>query len=197
MELMAIATPLGPTSADDTIDPIRKPVPGRKGWISMEVRLGQVLIDSGLLNAAQVEAILDRQHRTGKPFGVLAEQMYAINPEAVENAWASQYASLSQQLNLSLEAVDAKALALISRRQAWQFRILPLRFDDGELMMATTQQHLRRALRFATGVMGVPVCLVVAAPEALGEALCKHYPLPGMTPRSVNDDAMDRLLRAG
>jgi hypothetical protein len=162
----------------------------------MEVRLGQILIDSGLLDASQVDAILECQQRTGEPFGVLAERMYDINPDAVENAWASQYASLSSNLGLSLQAVEPRALELITRRQAWQFRILPIRFDHGELMMATTQQHLRRALRFATGVMGVPVCLVTAEPEALGAALCRHYPLPGMTPRSVNDDAMDRLLRA-
>ena len=37
--------------------------------------------------------------------------------------------------------------------------------------------------------------LQAAEPDLLGQALCKHYPLPGMTPRSVIDDGMDRLLR--
>jgi len=83
---------------------------------------------------------------------------------------------------------------LISRRQAWQFRVLPLRFDGRELMLVTTRTHLCRALRFATAVMCVPVYLVLATPAALGEALCRHYPLPGMTPQSVYDDASDRLL---
>jgi type IV pilus assembly protein PilB len=162
----------------------------------MEVRLGQLLIEAGVLTTQQVQRIVAEQHRTGTPFGLLSEQMFGIDPDAIEQAWALQYASMSREVDPQRERIEPQALSLVTRRQAWQFRILPMRFDDGELMMATTQQHLRRALRFATAVMGVPVFLVLTSPQALGEALCRHYPLPGMTPHSVNDDAMDRLLKA-
>ena len=160
----------------------------------MELRLGQLLIDSGVLNPMQVQRILEAQLESHEPFGVLAERLFSIHPDQVEQAWALQYASLSRDLDLAHEFIDPKALGCITRRQAWQFRVLPMRFDGSELMMATTQQHLRRALRFATGVMGLPVFLVLASPAALGEALCRHYSLPGMTPQSVADDAMDYLL---
>jgi hypothetical protein len=160
----------------------------------MELRLGQLLIESGLLSTAQVERILREQHDSHEPFGVLAERLFDVHPEQVERAWATQYATLSPGLDLANEFIDPRALACVTRRQAWQFRLLPLRFDDSELMMATTQQHLRRALRFATGVMGIPVFLVLASTSALGEALCRHYPLPGMTPQSVADDGLDYLL---
>lgn len=160
----------------------------------MELRMGQLLIDSGVLSAAQMDQILSEQQRTGEPFGTLCERMFNIDPEAIEQIWAHQYASLSRCIDPACEVIQPRALELVTRRQAWQFRVLPLRFDGNELMMATTQQHLRRALRFATGVMGVPVYLVLTTPELLGEALCRHYPLPGMTARSVNDDGMDRLL---
>jgi hypothetical protein len=162
----------------------------------MEVRLGQLLIETGVLTVTQVERILQEQQRSGKPFGLLCERLFNVDPASVEQAWASQYASMSPLIDPACEELDDRALALVTRRQAWQFRVLPIRFDAGELMMATTQQHLRRALRFATAVICVPVYLVLAAPEALGQALCRHYPLPGMTPRSVNDSEMDRLLRA-
>ena len=36
----------------------------------MEVRLGQVLIESGVLSVEQSEQILDEQDRTGEPFGL-------------------------------------------------------------------------------------------------------------------------------
>ena len=90
---------------------------------------------------------------------------------------------------------DKDALAIITRRQAWQFRVLPVRFEPHELMIATTQSHLPRALRFAAHVIGYPVFFVLADPEALGRALCTHYPLPGLTPRSVTDDGLDRLQK--
>lgn len=161
----------------------------------MELRLGQLLIETGVLTATQVERILCEQQRSGEPFGLLCERLYQIEPETIEKAWAMQYASLSPTVDLEREQFDPEAMALVSRRQAWQFRVLPLRFDDGELMIATTQAHLRRALRFAVAVMGVPVYLVLASPEALGQALCRHYPLPGMTPRSINENDLASLLR--
>jgi hypothetical protein len=75
-------------------------------------------------------------------------------------------------------------------------RVLPLRFDDGDLMLATTAQHVRRALRFASNVITVPVYLVLAEPLALGAALCTHYSLPGMTAKSVMDNDFERMLAA-
>ena len=163
----------------------------------MELRLGELLIESGVLNERQVQHILERQRRTGEPFGLLAERLFDVDPAAVEVAWARQYASLTRTINPDVEVYDQQALRLVTRRQAWQFRVLPIRFEPNELMIATTQLHLRRALRFAVNVIGVPVFFVMAEPEALGRALCRHYPLAGMKPASVIDDGMSRLIGTG
>lgn len=160
----------------------------------MELRLGELLVEQGVLATAQVERILEAQQATGHPFGLLAEQMFGVDPTEVEAAWAHQYARLTRTIDPVLEHFDAEALRLVTRRQAWQFRVLPVRFDPVELMLATTRQHLRRALRFATNVVGVPVYMVMCDPDQLGAALCRHYPMAGMTPRSVVDDGLDRLL---
>jgi hypothetical protein len=160
----------------------------------MDVRLGHLLMQQGILTAQQAEQILAEQRRSGKPFGVLCERMFNVDPKAVEQAWAVQYAKISRTVNPLHESIEARALALVTRRQAWQFRVLPMRFDGPDLMMATTQQHLRRALRFATSVLGVPVYLVLAEPRNLGEALCRHYPMAGMTPESIDDDRMEQLV---
>lgn len=160
----------------------------------MQVRLGQILIEQGVITQRQVDQIIAEQQHTGQPFGLICERMFGIHPEAIEKAWATQYASQSRLVDPTIEPVEERAMSLVTRRQAWQFRVVPLRFDGRELMMATTQRHLQRALRFATAVMGVPVYLVMASPQALGEALCRYYPLPGLAPESVNDDGMDRVL---
>ena len=67
-------------------------------------------------------------------------------------------------------------------------------FDGDELMIATTQTHLRRALRFAVNVIGIPVYFVMTEENKLGHALCRHYDLPGFTPGCVGVSANDRLL---
>ncbi len=154
----------------------------------IEVRLGQLLVESDILTIRQVDAIITEQERTGEPFGLLAERLFGVDPLKIEDAWARQYAGLTRTVDPSIEVYDEQAAELVTRRQAWQFRILPLRFEGRELLIATTQQHLRRALRFATNVIGIPVFFVMADPLALGRALCERCPLPGMTPESVTDE---------
>jgi hypothetical protein len=151
----------------------------------MPVRLGEVLVAAGVLSEQQVQMILEQQQEQHKPFGLLCEQLCDVSAEVVEDAWASQYATLTRTVDPSVEVFDDRALQLVTRRQAWQFRVLPIRFDDAELMIATTSQHLRRALRFANNVLGVPLYFVMTSPEALGEALGRHYSLPGMTAESI------------
>jgi hypothetical protein len=163
----------------------------------MPLRMGELLVSRRLLTEHQLESILRRQTQSGKPFGVLAEEMYGIDPQVIEDTWADQYVSMAEQVNPLKQSFDPEAMNLISRRQAWQFRVLPIRFDDGALMVATTHEHLRRALRFATRIINVPCYFVIATPADLGEALCMHYALPGLTPRSVFDDALDHLLGLG
>jgi hypothetical protein len=160
----------------------------------MQVRLGEVLIERNVLTREQVDHVLEEQKRRGQPFGLICERLYGISPEEVEEAWSEQYARLTRKVDPRFESFDDRALNLVSRRQAWQFRVLPIRFDGDELIVATTRRHLRRALRFATKVIGVPVYLVIADPEPLGEAMCSHYPLAGMTSRSIDDEELDRLL---
>ena len=167
---------------------------GKEAIAAMELRLGHVLIEQGVLTERQVECILVRQLETGQPFGLLCEQMFRVSPDAIERAWATQYAGLTRTIDPEREPMDLSALELITRRQAWQFRVLPIRFDGRELMLATTRSQLRRALRFANNVLGLPVYLVLADPQALGMALCRHYAMPGMSPQSIDDDAMDHLL---
>jgi hypothetical protein len=156
-----------------------------------EIRLGQLLVESGVLTKTQVDQIVREQERSGEPFGLLAERLFGVDPQKIEEAWAKQYAGLTRTVDPAVEVYDDQSAGLVTRRQAWQFRILPLRFEGRELLIATTQQHLRRALRFATNVIGIPVFFVMADPRALGEALCKRYPLPGMTPESVDDEVID------
>lgn len=149
------------------------------------LRLGDLLVQQGALTPAQRDAVLREQQAVGRPFGVLAEMMYGVSPRAVERAWARQCAQLCITVDPRQEEVDPYALSLIDRRQAWQFRLLPLRFCEDDLLVCTTSDHLVRALRFSGWRIEHPASFVIADPIALGEALQKHFPLDGMTPQVV------------
>lgn len=147
----------------------------------MTIRLGDVLVKRGVITAAQRDSILDYQRLTGRPFGELAEKLFSVREAAIESAWAEQYAGLARMVDPRAESVDPEVLALIDRRQAWQFRMLPLRFDGAELMVCTTEKHLVRALKFAGWKLRAQCYFVLAEPQALGEALTRHYPMAGMS----------------
>lgn len=156
----------------------------------MLIRLGDLLVQRGVISREQRDAILAEQIQTSRPFGVLAEQIYGVSREDIEDAWAEQYALINPTVDPRHEEINAAVLQIIGRRQAWQFRILPLRFDGPELVVCTTQDHLVKALRFAGYQIKQPVYFVLADALTLGEALMSNYPMDGMSPHMV---AAERL----
>jgi hypothetical protein len=162
-----------------------------------EARIGELLVAAGVLDDGQVHRILDLQRASGEPFGLLCERHLGIAGGLIEQAWATQYARITRTVDPATEVYDSAATALVTRRQAWQFRVLPIRFDGPDLMIATTQGSLCRALRFVTNVIGVPAYLVLAEPPRLGEALCRMYSLPGLTPAAIMNPTPPRWLAGG
>lgn len=156
------------------------------------VRLGEVLVRRGLLTEAQVEEILAAQRERHRPFGVLAERLHGLSEADIESAWAEQYASLTGSVDVRREPLDERAMSTVSRRQCWQFRVMPVRFDDsGDLVLATTADSLPRALRFALRVLERPCSFLITESRMLGEALGEHFPLAGMTGEEYEE--ADRL----
>ncbi len=157
----------------------------------MDLRLGGILVARGVLDAEMLEMILEQQRRTGEPLGPLAVRMAGACPRAIEDAWNWQYARRARRLDPETECIEPRALAAVSRRQAWQFRVLPIRFEGPDLLLVTIESRLRRALGFAANVLGTPVQVVLSTPRQLGGGLCTHYPWPGMTPEAILEDGLD------
>jgi hypothetical protein len=145
----------------------------------MVLRLGDLLVRQGVLTEQQVEDILTEQRAVGRPFGELAERLFGVSPTDVERAWAEQYSQIAGEYSLHSARFESHALASITARQAWQFRVLPVRFSGDELTVCTTRDHLARALRFVGWKMENPCHFVLSSPENLAQMLMKHFPLAG------------------
>ena len=152
----------------------------------MTLRLGELLVARGLLNEEQVRLILEEQAMRGVPFGALAERMFGVSPQDVEGAWIEQYASIAPRIDPRTERIDQDALTAVSARQAWQFRVLPLRYDKQELVVCTSPRHLPRAINFVYRRLKTPSYFVTTDAQALGESLVARYPLAGLTPACVD-----------
>ncbi len=143
-------------------------------------RIGEILVSRGVLTPDQVDQVLTMQRRRREPFGLLAEEMFAISTKVLEEAWAEQYSYITATIDPGAEGVDKAVIGTLSRRQAWQFKILPVRYDGAEVMVCTAKPFLAKALRFAYQHFG-PSCYMVLTDEAkLAAALGEHYPMPGV-----------------
>lgn len=151
----------------------------------MSIRLGDILIERGLITSAERDEILRQQSITPRPFGELAERMFGVSPVEVEEAWADQYVAYAERIDPERTEVDSRLLSLLERRQAWQFGVLPIRFDGDELVICTSRRHLIRALKFVGWRLSEPAHFVLAEAAALGRALMRHYPLEGMSPEAA------------
>jgi hypothetical protein len=142
-------------------------------------QIGQILIEQGILSEQQVFEILRVQQTRHLPFGVLAERMFEVTADCVEKAWIEQYQRFTGTIDLAAEKFNVQALKLINRRQAWQFQILPIRFESsGELLMAAERCRLARAVTFITNRLEPLVFFRIAESSQLRDFLLKFYPMP-------------------
>ncbi len=140
-------------------------------------RLGELLVKRGDITADELDMLLEAQRSRREPLGILAEELLGVSPLALEEAWAEQFAGFTANINPLLERVEPAVLSTVSTRQAWQFRLLPMRYDGREVMVCTCQRQLARALRFAYRHFG-PACWIVLSDEnTLYAALQRHFPM--------------------
>lgn len=150
-------------------------------------RIGEILVERGLLTPQQVDQILEVQRRRREPFGLLAEEFCGVHHRDLESAWAEQYSYITAKIDPRTERLDPEVLATVSARQAWQFKLLPVRYDGTEVMVCTSKAYLARALRFAYQHFGPSCYLVLTDDTKLEEALMRHYPMPGMEVLTVGE----------
>jgi hypothetical protein len=147
------------------------------------IRLGDVLVEQGTMTEAQRDSVLSAQQSSGRPFGVLAEEMFGVCPKAMERAWQAQFAARAEMVSADDLRPQRDALDLINRRQAWQFKLVPMRVRVDaagiEVTIATSPANLARALRFASRSIGTRCVLEVCEEGVLLDALEAHYPLAG------------------
>ncbi len=159
--------------------------------VSQSIRIGQLLIENRVLSEQQVFEIVEAQKRLHIPFGVLAERMFDVTIESIESAWIEQYHRFTGTIDLNDRTIDTQALRHISRRQAWQFEVLPLGFEPtGELLLAASHERLARAVTFATNRIDHAVFFRVAESNQLRSFLRDHYPMPEVS-QHILDRARD------
>ncbi len=90
-------------------------------------RLGDVLLDQGLISQDQIRIALTEQKRTGDPLGKLFVSLGFVTESVIKDILGE--ASGQTSIDISKVVVDSDAIKLISKETAERFKALPLTYD--------------------------------------------------------------------
>lgn len=136
-------------------------------------RLGEILVQAGVVNESQLRAALTEQRRWGGPLGRILVDMKVISEDAMVQA-------LSHQLNLpaiNLEQrnIDAVVLDLVPGELAEQLSIMPFALQGKFLDVAMSDPTNLVAVDTLRMKTRMNVRPYLCGPRALERALFKHY----------------------
>ena len=108
---------------------------GRFG-LRQEKRLGELLLEHGLLTAEQLETALAEQRRQRRPLGQVLLAQGMVDEKALAGVLSLHFNV--PQIDFSRARIEKDALALIPESYAREHTILPIRLEKDELEVATT-----------------------------------------------------------
>ncbi len=153
-------------------------------------RIGQILVDLGFIDDDQLEMLLEeQQQQPGEKLGKIAEEMGLITDDQLVQALAEQMRL--QVINLSEAKIPASTLGLINDTMASLYRVIPVRFEDNELTVATADpQNLSVSDELRT-FLGYTIRLVVTTEREIKQALDRFYNTAGESVESIISELED------
>lgn len=162
-------------SADNIEESEEKPQKPTEEYPSMPMRLGEQLIQAGVLTEDQLNVALKEKQRTGKMLGDQLVSLGFVNSGFLQSFLAES--SGVEQFDPGAVMVDPEAVAKVPKEVAVRFQILPISFDDDKVNVAMADPHdvvVQDKLRqyFPRGAKINPY---LCAPKVLAEAIDTSY----------------------
>lgn len=142
--------------------------------------IGHILIDQGVLTPPQVAAALQAQAEREAPLGRIAERLFGIDRVVVIEALAEQVVMRAPDASLATERFDQQCLRMISAKEAWDSLTLPIRWERGELLCATTVETLPSAIELLQQKLDCPFHFAIAEMRPLEEFIASLYAYEGV-----------------
>lgn len=136
-------------------------------------KLGELLIETGLIDDFQLQSALSQQRNWGGKLGSILVEMEFVREEDVARAIAKQYRT--PWANLFDPEIPDTVLKVIKKDMAKKYNVVPVRKESGGLIVAMSNPldiDVIDALRFATGFQIKPA---LALESELKDAIRKYY----------------------
>ena len=136
-------------------------------------RLGDILVESGFLNATELAEVLSVQKETGKRLGEVIVESGLMSEFDILRAVSSQYNY--PIIDLAGIDVDPKATALLTQKFFEENVVFPIGFDGDNLVVAIDDPMnitIEDELQFQTGYQ---ISLMLATHTSIIDAIKVHY----------------------
>ena len=136
-------------------------------------RLGDILVESGFLNATELAEVLSVQKETGKRLGEVIVESGLMSEFDILRAVSSQYNY--PIIDLAGIDVDPKATALLTQKFCEENIVFPIGFDNDNLVVAIDDPMnitIEDELQFQTGYQ---VSLMLATHSSIVDAIRVNY----------------------
>ena len=136
-------------------------------------RLGDILVESGFLNATELAEVLSTQKETGKRLGEVIVESGLMSEFDILRAVSSQYNY--PIIDLTGIDVDPKATALLTQKFCEDNVVFPIGFDGDKLAVAIDDPMnitIEDELQFQTGYQ---ISLMLATHSSIVDAIKVHY----------------------
>ncbi len=139
-------------------------------------RLGDLLVDQGIITQQQLQEALVIQKESGKKLGeILANKDY-VNGDKIREVLEIQLGKLGiSQVQLSQFDIDAEATKMISEKLAKKHELIPIKFENNELTVAMSDPLNIYAIDDVRIFTGLEINPVIAEADEINRAIDIYY----------------------
>ena len=138
-------------------------------------KIGELLVQHGLMSDDQVRQVLAAQKDDPAPFGYLAQKMFDIDAQAIWRCWGRQMAECLPVVDLGSLASSQEALSEISASVAWRHRALPIALHERTITLATSPERLPAVMAWAHTQLAYVIDMVLVDDDLLEQAIPERY----------------------
>jgi type IV pilus assembly protein PilB len=135
--------------------------------------LGEILIENGVITAAQLEEALEKQRASQEFLGRTLVSMGYASEQDIVNALGIQQGM--EQINLAQISIDSEVLNLVTPDIAQFYNIIPIRKSDGVLTIAMADPLAINTIDDLKVILGCEIEGAVSSQSEIAAAIEKYY----------------------
>lgn len=136
-------------------------------------KLGEILVEQGLITQGQLEKALELQKEKGGLIGELLVELRFVSEEDIAKTLTAQYGFA--YLPLSNYEIDQELIKFIPERVAMQYRLIPIDKIGDNLTIAMSNPLNSQAIEDIETLLGCNVQVFVSTNSDILQAIEKYY----------------------